>query len=444
MEKLILESKKVNKKVLTVLIISIVLSVTGTSIFLGIWFRPINIIEIYEDNDFFWKYHFPGKGTEDDPYIIDGYHLSGNKYHNIYINSVTKHFIIQNCVLENSDNGIVLFNLADNIAKIINNTFRNCSWAIEAHSCSSCFISNNFFENNYVSIETTGCNGFKIQGNTFSNNIEQVIDLFNDNNVILLNNTITNISGIGFLITYSQLVLIEGNTFTDCEDTCIITHYITSTTIVNNSITNCNSGIEASNGNNVVILGNNLSIHNNGIAFNRITDGLLERNYCSNGSYYGIRAFDLAYSIIRNNVLQSNNSTGMYIAGGGELEIKNNAYYNNSIGLEITSSNKLTISHNIFEHNLEYGMYISAVNATIWSNNFIENNYKNNTAIHAQAKDMINNTYYKGYSLWYNNITKQGNYWSELAWFAGVEYIIDHGNRTDYYPLEARVDTKTD
>ncbi|MHA1557845.1 MAG: hypothetical protein ACTSPM_13040, partial [Candidatus Heimdallarchaeota archaeon] len=101
--------RKLNNKVLAVIIIGIGVSITVTAIVLDWRFRPINIIEIYQDTDFSRKYHFPGKGTEEDPYMIDGYELSGNKEHNIKIYSIKKYFTIQNCILENSNIGIDLF-----------------------------------------------------------------------------------------------------------------------------------------------------------------------------------------------------------------------------------------------------------------------------------------------------------------------------------------------
>ena len=439
MRNFIMGSKKINNKFLTIMIISLVLSVSGTAIFLGIWFRPINIIEINNDKDFKYKYHFPGKGTEDDPYIIDGYTLSGNKYHNIKIYNVTKYFIIQNCLIENSNQGIVLYLVADGVAKIVNNTFRNNELAIDANSCGDCFINGNNFENNNVSISVAWCNGYVIQGNTFIDNTKHIIDFHWSYNIKVVNNIVKNSSYRGIIIYDCQLVLITGNNFSDCSFRCISAQYITSTIIANNSITNCNSGIETVYGESVAIIDNNLTTHYYGISFNVIKNGLLEGNYCANNTIYGIESRNPVSSTIRRNVLQNNNGTGMFITLSGTTEITNNTYYNNTLGLEIIDSNVLTIRHNIFEHNLDYGLHITAVNATIWQNNFIENNYKNNTAIHSQAKDLVNSTYYKGYSLWYDNATMQGNYWSELVWYAGVEYLIDPGNRIDYYPLEEQV-----
>ena len=47
--------------------------------------------------------------------------------------------------------------------------------------------------------------------------------------------------------------------------------------------------------------------------------------------------------------------------------------------------NNFLISFNVFEHNLQYGLVTKGVNATIWNNNFIDNNYNNNPEIFSQA-----------------------------------------------------------
>ncbi|MFW9921789.1 MAG: hypothetical protein ACFFDW_00675 [Candidatus Thorarchaeota archaeon] len=99
-------------------------------------------------------------------------------------------------------------------------------------------------------------------------------------------------------------------------------------------------------------------------------------------------------------------------------------------------SNISAIKLNLLEHNLEYGILVMSVNATIWNNNFINNNYNNITEIHSQAKVDANYTSFIGLTKWYNEETQEGNYWSELEWIIGVEYSIDSGSYTDIYPLE--------
>ncbi len=430
--------KKVDNKILTILIIGLVISITGTAIFLGIWFKPIKVIEIYEDKDFSRKYHFPGKGTKGDPYIIDGYKLSGNKYHNIKIYDVTKHFIIQNCVLEHSDKGIDLRGLADGIAMIINNTIQNNDWGIRANACVNCFISGNSFFNNNVGISAGSGNGYTIQANTFSNNSNTAMNLIWNYNTKIQNNIIETVNQ-GLKITYSDLVLIEGNNFSECSDISLTAQYLTETTIANNSVTNCGIGFAIAFTETINIDRNNFTNNNNGVLVSVTSDGLIEHNYCANNKYYGIRAYNLIYSSIRNNRLISNNGSGLIIELCFATEINNNTCYNNTQGLEISCSSISKISYNTLEHNLVYGIVMQGVNTTVWNNNFIDNNYQNNPEITSQAKVEGNCTDWVGFPEWFNNTTKQGNYWSDLAWTIGIEYTIDPGNYTDSYPLEEPV-----
>ena len=53
-------------------------------------------INIISDNNF-TDYRFPGSGTSEDPYIIEGYRIENENKYGIQINSTTKYFIIRNC-----------------------------------------------------------------------------------------------------------------------------------------------------------------------------------------------------------------------------------------------------------------------------------------------------------------------------------------------------------
>ncbi|MHA1205670.1 MAG: NosD domain-containing protein [Candidatus Heimdallarchaeaceae archaeon] len=79
-------------------------------------------IEISSDSDFS---AFPGSGTEADPYIIEGYNITTDADYGIYIHDTTKYFIVRNCYIDAKNTGVYISNVADNTAKIINNTLTN-------------------------------------------------------------------------------------------------------------------------------------------------------------------------------------------------------------------------------------------------------------------------------------------------------------------------------
>ncbi|HUT81496.1 MAG TPA: right-handed parallel beta-helix repeat-containing protein [Candidatus Bathyarchaeia archaeon] len=429
---------KVNKKILTGIIIGLVLSLSGLAVFLGVWFRPVKIIEIFDDKDFSQKYHFPGKGTEENPYLIDGYKLSGNEYHNIKIYDVTKYFIIQNCILSNSNKGIDLRGLEYGIAKIINNTISDNDYGIIIRTSPNCLIFGNNFQNNNRGIEAYSTSDLTIKANTFNDCIQDGMFLEDLYNIEVQGNNFNSCAD-GFTILNSNEVIIERNTVINSKEVGIRAQYITNIVIVNNSVTNSSLGFAIAYSKNTEISKNNFTKNNNGLLLSITDSGLVSQNYFFKNNYYGIFVYGLSNSVIMNNNINTNYGDGLRMEVCYATEIYNNTCYNNTVGMAIHYSRIPKICYNIFEHNLEYGLVALGTNGTIWNNNFIENNYMNITTIHAQAKGgncTYDDTFYVGLPNWFNETSNTGNYWSELIWYTGVEYTIDPGNYKDNYPLE--------
>ena len=159
--------KELKKEVKVILIASLVISGLVLSGFLVWWFKPINTIEIYNDWDFSRKYHFPGEGTKEDPYVIDGFKFAMESDYKIKISYVTKYFVIQNCIFKNTGIGIQLSNIEGGF-RIIGNTFHGNIGAIEVFVCQDCLICNNTFIN-HNEVIGVGCRNLTIENNTFSN-----------------------------------------------------------------------------------------------------------------------------------------------------------------------------------------------------------------------------------------------------------------------------------
>ena len=49
---------------------------------------------------------FPGSGTEEDPYVIEGYNITTSEQYGIYIYGETNFFVIRNCYIDALDYGI--------------------------------------------------------------------------------------------------------------------------------------------------------------------------------------------------------------------------------------------------------------------------------------------------------------------------------------------------
>ncbi len=100
-----------NKKLMTVSVVIILLLSVVILIYLqddDIRQEPIPI-RINGDEDFASQAAdegWPGDGSEEDPYIIEGYEIDGSGHgYGIYIGNTTVHFVVRNCYLHNVSGG---------------------------------------------------------------------------------------------------------------------------------------------------------------------------------------------------------------------------------------------------------------------------------------------------------------------------------------------------
>ncbi len=102
-----------------------------------------NQIIFIESNNDFLNYGLPGTGTQSDPYIIEDFRYSGSGFFGIYINSTTKHVIIQNCTFINMVTGIGVENIASETIVIEKNKIVDCVEGIQLYSSGNVEIMNN-------------------------------------------------------------------------------------------------------------------------------------------------------------------------------------------------------------------------------------------------------------------------------------------------------------
>jgi parallel beta-helix repeat protein len=153
-------------------------------------------IEIDSNSDF-EALGFPGSGTSEDPYIIEGYSIesTGTLSYGIYVTDTTAHFIIRNCHIVQDYFGIYVREVAPYTSKIINNTcLGNTNTSIG------------------IVVETRGCS--------------------------VINNTCSN-SSQGIRTILARFITIEGNKISNCYDQGINIHLSYSNNITYNELTNC-------------------------------------------------------------------------------------------------------------------------------------------------------------------------------------------------------------
>ena len=228
-----------------------------------------------------------GSGTIEDPFLINGYTIT-NCNVSITIKNTDLTFKITNCILENINWGIALYNVTN--AQISGNTINNIVaeyYGIYLESCEDILIEDNTIHDcQWVGVELTRSNNNTISSNTISNCSYRGILISNSNSTILESNIVYNnrVHGIQFqalseddttstndtvdtffnIGCYQATIhnnTVYGNTYTGME-----IDFSSNFTITENIIFNNKDGI--------VIYGNNHIIANNTI-YNNLDNGLL-------------------------------------------------------------------------------------------------------------------------------------------------------------------------
>ena len=191
-----------------------------------ILFKAGSPIEIFSDKDFL-SYSFPGTGSKEDPYRIEYLEIITSNNNGIWIENVSRAFIIQNCRVSASFGAIRLFNctsdsilLSNNICtggylgifvaktqfiKLINNTCMDCYDGININDSHNSLIENNTLIKNHSGLRVTLDISFsKIINNYCINNYNGMY-ITNSRSLLLKNNYIyNNVNGILLSSTNSE------------------------------------------------------------------------------------------------------------------------------------------------------------------------------------------------------------------------------------------------
>ncbi|MHA1685452.1 MAG: right-handed parallel beta-helix repeat-containing protein [Candidatus Heimdallarchaeaceae archaeon] len=373
---------------------------------------------IVKNDENLTDYGFPGSGTPDDPYRIEGFNITGYKC-GISISNTTKYILIQDCYIKGATGGgIIISHVSAGTVTVANNIVRDSiSIGIDVdYSPRTVIVNNTCLVLGYGIGVGWFSNGTIIANNyCYKNGIES-IGVGSSNDVIIANNTVTTSYSFdaltGIYCGFSENITITGN-FVSNQTLYggISISDVKNAKIVNNAcIDNLEDNIFIYECEDIVVA-NNTSMHTKwsgndllgwGISISEIENITISNNRC----LWDVNGLALLHSA--KNVIANNN----YIA-----------YCTNGMDL-YNMSNAIIYGNTLYSNG--YGVYVEAncVNNTIHHNNFT----KNNIPEMSQAYDAgINNT-------WYDPLTLEGNYWSD--WNGTGIYPIDGpANSFDPYPL---------
>ncbi|MFX1512981.1 MAG: nitrous oxide reductase family maturation protein NosD, partial [Promethearchaeota archaeon] len=255
-----------------------------------------------------------GNGTKTSPYILEGWNITTNGLHGIYIHDTTTHFIIQNCWINMQSGwdeiGILINHVAPRTVTILNNTCQNNDIGI--------FVRNSA----YSMIVNNSCDQNSLWG----------IYVFDSEHSMITFNTCNQNGLVGIVIGYSEYVTVENNT---CYQ-------------------NLSSGID---------------IHES-------IDSIVSNNTCIQNKQYGISLSYSANTTISNNNCTQNDGDGIWSQASVNAMIVNNLCQNNSHGISLVSSESYSIILNILIENKDFGIYLDSTSGTnqIQYNTLLNNN----------------------------------------------------------------------
>ncbi|UCG03244.1 MAG: right-handed parallel beta-helix repeat-containing protein [Candidatus Heimdallarchaeota archaeon] len=302
--------------------------------------EPIVIIR----NADFESLGFQGAGTEDNPYVIEGYYFADDSMVLIDIQHTDVHFIVRNNYLNGISGeftGANFFNVTYGV--IEDNIIYNCHDAIFIDDSQNCGVFNNLiYSNSENGIFLHASNYINILANTIRFNGANGIFLLNSNdstisdNIIYGNGDTGTGSGIGASLQASN----RGNgIFLDPAD--------------NNKITNN-------------------TIHSNledGIYLFESDETLISNNTINDNGGNGITLEDSDENTISDNIIYGNGDTGTGKGIGASLQASNRG---NGIFLDPADDN--IISNNEIYENEVNGIYILETKTTQIFSNWIFGN----------------------------------------------------------------------
>ncbi len=364
-------------------------------------------IVILNDNDFSERHSLPGSGTAENPFLIENYIFKNPKTVAIVIKDTSKHFIIRNCSVQKQGQPLYISNIGFNTGTVINNTFIEDMTLVDNIKFHDYRDDRNSWNHyNYQPYRSGfifiyNSPGIRIENNLFQFSSNETAKQFDYGLVLVssdysfINNNSVSFFSHGILI-FDSLYMNIINNFCSNNDNGIFIDNVKEALIMNNICTNNTNGIEISNdysyeySERVLIIANNLSYNTNAGIFTEWTN-----NYC---------------------------------------QIKGNFICGNEFGLSgsLTESN---ITYNYFSLNNNHSIRLNQYSYSnyIHHNVFIENNYEGLLLGLKQAFDVT--LYTNEVDYWFENSTKEGNYWSDFIWNENAVYHLDGGNTTDQYPL---------
>lgn len=254
-----------------------------------------------------------GSGTLGDPFMIEGWEISGFPEYGIHVYGTTAHFIIRdvyvhsgpgnwyavylngaanahiwNSTITTSDIGIRIRN-CENVTLVDNDVSQILGSGLSVYLATNLTISNNRVRNNSHGLTLASSDGVLISGNRFVDNRQTGILYFPSTDVLISGNNISNSQYNGVSVSHGEGLIIEDNEFYNIYGGAGIRTYEST-----NCIFRGNTFSYSKYGVNLGYLSQGNRIYHNNFIFNTIpgdnrnalTSNYWDNGYPSGGNYW--------------------------------------------------------------------------------------------------------------------------------------------------------------
>ena len=453
------------------------------------FFSYINSLPIIiTNNSNFTDYGFLGDGTAVNPFIIENLNITTTKERGIYVYNTTKHFLIQNCFVNASVNGIVIESVKNETAKIENNIcIGNSIRGIQIYHSPSSQINNNICEfNGYFGIHVRNSSNCQVNNNTCFDNgrVGIFVDLSESSSIsnntcdlnfrggiVLEESPLSNVadnkcknndnSG-GISLSQSNRSVVVNNLCVDNIQDNIMLHESNDSFVLNNLCSGRGVGIVVVNGGNVTIDNNNCSSNVIGIFVNDA-----ERSKITNNFMYksGFRFYDLnkddfqSYTVLNNTVndkkfgffaslddltITKSIYGQLFFADCSNVRIKNQYLSDTITGITMFYCSRSMIRSSFCSNNWYYGInLVGSSNIEILDNNcssnyagiVIENSFDSELTYNFLQNNIVWGVVLDLYS--YNNSVHHNSFFDNNLYYGSAQ-AKDDGQNNTWYDEEAR------
>ena len=361
-------------------------------------YTPHSPITITDDVDFF-NQGWPGNGSEDDPYLIEGLNITSSST-GISISNTQSHFEIRNCLISSlSPSGNPGIYLSHVINGIVNESIVSAhDIGIDLYWSHYCVLANNTaidnqrhgyrldFSENCTLIENkaygnsnhgmdlgSSDNTTLIHNIAFNNSIDGFHFEGNPHNCVLIKNEAIENGGIGFYFWYGYLTILRYNLAMGNQELGFRLYYTLATELSHNSaIGNHHHGFMLFD-ENYSTLTNNTSVNNTGDGFylSHAYNLNINENIARGNGQQGFNFYYADGCELVNNTAQDNRWAGFSF---GETDfnmlIHNTALENRQSGYRISHARFFNITHNKAIDNKNTGFWFEDVSDSSVSDNF--------------------------------------------------------------------------